>query len=67
MIPTVDFDDEPGDWRSTAEGDEDLETLRVRAEAAEEEVTLLRRRLQESPRRVQTLEEKLLETKGQLA
>ena len=39
----------------------------VRAQAAEEEVTLLRRRLQESPRRVQTLEEKLLETKGQLA
>ena len=28
---------------------------------------MLRRRLQESPRRVQTLEEKLLETKGQLA
>ena len=35
--------------------------------AAEEEVTILRRRLQESPRRVQALEEKLLETKGQLA
>ena len=34
---------------------------------AEEEVIVLRRRLQESPRRVQTLEEKLLETKGQLA
>ncbi len=47
--------------------DDDLETLLLRARAAEEEVTLLRRRLQESPRRVQTLEEKLLETKGQLA
>ena len=44
-----------------------METLRARALSAEEEVTLLRRRLQESPRRVQTLEEKLLETKGQLA
>ena len=41
--------------------------LRARALTAEEEVTVLRRRLQESPRRVQTLEEKLLETKGQLA
>jgi proteasome-associated ATPase len=50
-----------------ASGDDDLETLKLRAQAAEEEVTLLRRRLQESPRRVQTLEEKLLETKGQLA
>ena len=46
---------------------DDLDALRIRAQAAEEEVTVLRRRLQESPRRVQTLEEKLLETKGQLA
>ena len=30
-------------------------------------MTVLRRRLQEGPRRVQTLEERLLETKGQLA
>ena len=48
-------------------GTDDLATLRLRAQEAEEEVTLLRRRLQESPLRVQTLEEKLLETKGQLA
>ncbi len=48
-------------------GGDDLATLRLRAQEAEEEVTLLRRRLQESPLRVQTLEEKLLETKGQLA
>ena len=47
--------------------DDDLEAWRIRAQASEEEVTILRRRLQESPRRVQTLEEKLLETKGQLA
>jgi proteasome-associated ATPase len=69
VIPTVDFDDVHDDRRPAAGGqdDEDLDALRVRAQAAEEEVTLLRRRLQESPRRVQTLEEKLLETKGQLA
>jgi proteasome-associated ATPase len=62
---TVDFDDADGQRRAADE--EDLETLRARALTAEEEVTVLRRRLQESPRRVQTLEEKLLETKGQLA
>ena len=69
MIPTVDFDDGHDDPRPAAGAaeDDDLDALRVRAHAAEEEVTLLRRRLQESPRRVQTLEEKLLETKGQLA
>jgi uncharacterized protein (DUF342 family) len=65
VIATVDFDDADGQGRAADE--EDLETLRARALTAEEEVTVLRRRLQESPRRVQTLEEKLLETKGQLA
>ncbi len=65
MSATVDFDDAEGQRRATDE--EDLETLKARALSAEEEVTVLRRRLQESPRRVQTLEEKLLETKGQLA
>src|ERR1700728_4677674 len=68
VIPTVDFEDGNGDRPAGAgQGDDDLDSLRVRAHAAEEEVTVLRRRLQESPRRVQTLEEKLLETKGQLA
>ncbi len=33
----------------------------------EEEVVVLRRRLQDAPKRVRTLEERLLETKGQLA
>src|SRR5690606_7301276 len=33
----------------------------------EEEVLTLRRRLQDAPKRVRTLEERLLETKGQLA
>ena len=65
MSATVDFDDADGHGR--AADDDDLEALRARAHSAEEEVTVLRRRLQESPRRVQTLEEKLLETKGQLA
>jgi len=65
VIATVDFDDAEGQGRTADE--DDLETLRARALTAEEEVTALRRRLQESPRRVQTLEEKLLETKGQLA
>src|SRR5690606_17622900 len=32
----------------------------------EEEVSVLRRRLQDAPKRVRTLEERLLETKGQL-
>ena len=68
MIPTTNPDDEVGQHRvGDGMGTDDLATLRLRAQEAEEEVTLLRRRLQESPLRVQTLEEKLLETKGQLA
>jgi proteasome-associated ATPase len=67
VIPTADFDDSTGGERPPDEMDDDLDTLKLRVRAAEEEVGLLRRRLQESPRRVQTLEEKLLETKGQLA
>ena len=35
--------------------------------ALEQEVAVLRQRLQEAPKRVRTLEERLLETKGQLA
>src|SRR5581483_7463757 len=67
-METADFDEGRSGRRQAGPADgEDLEALLVRAQAAEEEVTLLRRRLQESPRRVQTLEEKLLETKGQLA
>jgi proteasome-associated ATPase len=40
--------------------------LQDQARALEEEVLVLRRRLQDAPRRVRGLEEKLLETKGQL-
>ncbi len=67
MITTADFDETGAGRRGAGPGDDDLDGLRLRVEAAEEEVTVLRRRLQESPRRVQALEEKLLETKGQLA
>ena len=68
MITTAEFDETGGGRRGAGSGDDDdSEALRLRVVAAEEEVTTLRRRLQESPRRVQALEEKLLETKGQLA
>jgi proteasome-associated ATPase len=40
--------------------------LMDQSRALEEEVQTLRRRLQDAPKRVRTLEEKLLETKGQL-
>jgi proteasome-associated ATPase len=51
-----------------AQDDEsELEELRDQAMTLEEEVDLLRRRLQDAPKRVRTLEERLLETKGQLA
>ncbi len=39
---------------------------RAEIAALEEEVLVLRRRLQDAPKRVRTLEERLLETKGQL-
>jgi proteasome-associated ATPase len=41
--------------------------LQEQLKAAEEEIITLRRRLQDAPKRVRTLEERLLETKGQLA
>ena len=42
------------------------EELREQFRVLEEEVASLRRRLQDAPKRVRTLEERLLETKGQL-
>ncbi len=45
----------------------ELQEMAERARSAEEEVALLRRRLSEGPGRVQGLEERLLETNGQLA
>ncbi len=47
--------------------DTELVQLREQAVALEEEVAYLRRKLQDAPKRVRTLEERLLETKGQLA
>ena len=41
--------------------------LQEQLKAMEEEVVTLRRRLQDAPKRVRTLEERLLDTKGQLA
>src|SRR3982751_2230391 len=45
----------------------ELADLRAQAEELEEEANALRRRLQDAPKRVRTLEERLLETKGQLS
>jgi len=44
----------------------ELRELRTQISLLEEEAALLRRRLEDSPPRVRTLEERLLETKGQL-
>ncbi|MFP5577005.1 MAG: proteasome ATPase [Acidimicrobiia bacterium] len=45
----------------------DATVLREQLEALEAEVGALRQRLQDAPKRVRTLEERLLETKGQLS
>jgi len=49
------------------EANAEINRLRMVAAELEDEVTALRRRLQDSPKRVRTLEERLLETKGQLS
>jgi len=49
------------------EPSDDQASLVAHVAALEEEVAVLVRRLQDGPRRVRTLEERLLETKGQLA
>jgi proteasome-associated ATPase len=57
------------DPEETPTAEEALEAgeLRRQIQFLEEETALLRRRLQDSPRQVRVLEERLLETKGQLA
>ena len=45
---------------------EDLAALRATARSLEEELTVLRRRLQEAPARLRAMEERLVETKGRL-
>jgi proteasome-associated ATPase len=62
VVPTA----EPEERRELAIREE-IGRLRERARRAEEEVALVRRRLSEGPGRVQALEERLLESKGQLA
>ncbi len=53
--------------RRLAEYERQVDDLQDQLKSLEEEVVVLRRRLQDAPKRVRTLEERLLETKGQLA
>jgi proteasome-associated ATPase len=62
VVPTAEGED-----RQDPDIGEQIENLEERSRRAEEEVAVLRRRLSEGPGRVQSLEERLLETKGQLA
>jgi proteasome-associated ATPase len=52
--------------RRLAEYARQVDDLQGQLKGLEEEVVVLRRRLQDAPKRVRTLEEKILETKGQL-
>src|SRR6516165_9115373 len=52
--------------RRLAECARQVDDLQGQLKALEEEVGVLRKRLQDAPKRVRTLEEKILETKGQL-
>src|SRR4051794_11329030 len=53
--------------RRLTEYEAQVDQLQESIKGLEEEVVVLRRRLQDAPKRVRTLEERLLETKGQLA
>src|SRR5215213_3311140 len=53
--------------RRLAEYERQVGDLQGQVKSLEEEVVVLRRRLQDAPKRVRTLEERILETKGQLA
>src|SRR4030088_688816 len=53
--------------RRLTEYEGQVDQLQEGIKGLEEEVVVLRRRLQDAPKRVRTLEERLLETKGQLA
>ena len=55
-----------GEDKRRAELQAEAGSLESQVAALEEEVALLRRRLADAPKRVRTLEERLLETKGQL-
>ncbi|MCY3962492.1 MAG: proteasome ATPase [bacterium] len=56
-----------GEAAAAAEGPQEEVPPTEQVEALQEEVAVLRQRLQDAPKRVRTLEERLLETKGQLA
>src|SRR3954468_2281083 len=53
--------------RRLTEYEAQVDQLQEMIKGLEEEVVVLRRRLQDAPKRVRTLEERILETKGQLA
>src|SRR5205807_8823012 len=53
--------------RRLTEYEAQVDQLQESIKGLEEEVVVLRRKLQDAPKRVRTLEERLLETKGQLA
>ncbi len=55
------------DPQRLVEAQAEVDDLQAQVKVLEEEVSTLRRRLQDAPKRVRTLEEKLLETKGELA
>lgn len=61
MGPLADADD-----ANELDNEGEARDLQEQLSALEEEVTSLRKKLQDAPKRVRTLEEKLLETKGQL-
>jgi proteasome-associated ATPase len=63
----ADVDDQNIDSSGSGDDDVDVEILREQVRALEDEVAQMVRRLQDAPKRVRTLEERLLETKGQLA
>ena len=57
---------DPTARRGLEDRDPELAETREHCLALEEEIETLRRRVQDAPKRVRTLEERLLETKGQL-
>jgi proteasome-associated ATPase len=61
VVKTPDYEKRPADSETG------VAELQSQLQAMEEEVVNLRRRLQDAPKRVRTLEERLLDTKGQLA
>ncbi len=61
VVKTPEFEKRPADSEAG------VAELQAQLQAMEEEVVNLRRRLQDAPKRVRTLEERLLDTKGQLA